>query len=426
MADVIMCSTPGPGHFIPVRTIAVDLQRRGHRVTILTGADFREAVEAIGATFADVGDAHDDLEAVLAERNAVPRGLPQLEYDMRNFFISWIPQQHRALQDLLAQHEDRSVVVVAENFFWGVAPLMLGAPGARPAAFVGIGVTPLTLTSVDAPPFGMGLPLDSSEEGRARNREAYAYLHGEVFAGAQAMYAEVLAGLGVTQEPPFFLDTTILKADRFLQLSIEELSYRRSDTPEHVRFAGPLPTAEYKGELPAWWSEVETAEKVVAVTQGTVANADFGDLIEPTLEALADLPVLVVAATGREGDVRNVPSNARVATFIPFDQLLPHTDVLVTNGGFGAVQQALRNGTPMVLAGTTEDKLEGNVRTASTGAAIDLAVDRPAVADIRKAVSDVLSEPRYVENARRIAVEYAATDALTTIALTVREFGGDR
>src|SRR5512147_1626801 len=152
MADVIMCSTPAPGHFIPVRTIAADLLRRGHRVTILTGADFREAVEAIGATFADAGET--DLEAVLAVRNTLPRGLPQLEYDMRNIFISWIPQQHRALQDLLAQYEDGSVVVVAENFFWGVAPLMLGAPGPRPAAFVEIGVTPLTLTSVAARPFG--------------------------------------------------------------------------------------------------------------------------------------------------------------------------------------------------------------------------------------------------------------------------------
>ena len=34
------------------------------------------------------------------------------------------------------------------------------------------------------------------------------------------------------------------------------------------------------------------------VTQGTVDNADLGRLLEPTIEALADEHVMVVASTG--------------------------------------------------------------------------------------------------------------------------------
>lgn len=37
---------------------------------------------------------------------------------------------------------------------------------------------------------------------------------------------------------------------------------------------------------------------VVHVTQGTIANKDFGQLIAPTLRALADEDVLVVVSTG--------------------------------------------------------------------------------------------------------------------------------
>jgi UDP:flavonoid glycosyltransferase YjiC (YdhE family) len=289
---------------------------------------------------------------------------------------------------------------------------------------VGVGVIPFTLASADTAPFGLGLPPDSSKEGRARNREMYEFMQGEVLAPAQALYTELLTGLGVTETPPFFLDATILKADRFLQLAIEELSYKRTDTPEHVRFVGTLAGVRPEGiALPGWWPDVQAADAVVVVTQGTVANKDFADLIEPTLEALADLPVLTVAATGRSGAVRKVPSNARVAEFIPFDVLLPHADVLVTNGGFGAVQQALRNGTPLVVAGTTEDKREGNARTAATGAAINLAVDRPEPAQIRTAVQTVLAEPGYLKHAERLAAEYAATDALGAIARTVEELG---
>ncbi|MDQ1729906.1 MAG: hypothetical protein QOK10_65, partial [Pseudonocardiales bacterium] len=91
---------------------------------------------------------------------------------------------------------------------------------------------------------------------------------------------------------------TVLKADRFLQLSVEELSYRRSDTPSHVKFVGTLPPAAPSGDLPTWWQDVISAERVVVVTQGTVANQSFTDLIEPTLQALAGFPGLVVAATG--------------------------------------------------------------------------------------------------------------------------------
>jgi UDP:flavonoid glycosyltransferase YjiC (YdhE family) len=190
-----------------------------------------------------------------------------------------------------------------------------------------------------------------------------------------------------------------LKADRFLQLSVEELSYRRSDTPSHVKFVGTLPPAAPSGDLPTWWQDVISAERVVVVTQGTVANQSFTDLIEPTLQALAGFPGLVVAATGRPGEIGDVPANVRVAEFVPFDDLLPRADVLVTNGGFGAVQQALRHGVPMVAAGLTEEKKENNVRLAATGAAIDLATDRPTAADVRQAVGQH-SEHRFLQGER--------------------------
>lgn len=427
MSRVIVCASPIYGHFAPMRSIAADLVLRGHQVTFLTGSEYRKPVEGIGATFAALeGTADLDFSKLAGseERLDLPPGLPQLEWDLRNLFIGRIPDQHRSLQRLLAEAGDEPVVVIAENVFMGIGPMMLGAPGLRPAALIGVGVVPLTLTSVDTAPFGMGLPPDSSEEGRARNREANGVMQGQVFGAAQAMYLDVLDGLGAdTEKAPFFLDATVLLPDRFLQLAVEELSYKRTDTPESVRFVGTLPSVRPEGvALPEWWSEVAAAEKVVVVTQGTVANSDFSDLIEPTLDALADFPALVIAATGRGGEVRNVPANARVAEFIPFDDLLPLADVLVTNGGFGAVQQSLRSGTPLVVAGTTEDKLEGNARMAATGAAINLAVDRPEAVDIRKAVEAVLATPEYADNARRLAAEYATMDALGAIAQSVEEF----
>lgn len=88
------------------------------------------------------------------------------------------------------------------------------------------------------------------------------------------------------------------------------------------------------------------------LNQGTVAT-DAGQLLRPGLAGLAAEDLLVVAVTGG-GDpalLGPVPTNARVERFVPFDLLLPHVDVMVTNGGFGGVQLALAHGVPLVGAG---------------------------------------------------------------------------
>ena len=89
------------------------------------------------------------------------------------------------------------------------------------------------------------------------------------------------------------------------------------------------------------------AEKrqIVAVSQGT-AILDYNNLIIPTLEALENIDnVFVVAALGGKGavlpDAVDVPQNARIADWISFDDLLPLSDVFITNGGYGGVQNSL-------------------------------------------------------------------------------------
>ncbi|MHA7652376.1 glycosyltransferase [Mycobacterium sp. ML4] len=109
---------------------------------------------------------------------------------------------------------------------------------------------------------------------------------------------------------------------------------------------------------------------VVHVTQGTVANVDYRQAIAPTLQALADENVLVVVSTGRRplDTLPSLPGNARAATFLPYDKLLPRTDVYVTNGGYGGVQYALRCGVPIAATGGEEDKPGVGARVAWSAA----------------------------------------------------------
>jgi UDP:flavonoid glycosyltransferase YjiC (YdhE family) len=101
----------------------------------------------------------------------------------------------------------------------------------------------------------------------------------------------------------------------------------------------------------------------------------------------------------------------RVASFVPYTQLLPHVSVVVTNGGYGGVQQALAHGVPLVAAGGSEEKPEIAARIAWSGTGIDLHTGTPSPRDVRAAVRSVLDDPRYRTRAGEIAAEMAQHDA---------------
>src|SRR3981189_3004879 len=121
---------------------------------------------------------------------------------------------------------------------------------------------------------------------------------------------------------------------------------------------------------PPRWAAGGTAGSVGLVTQGTVANHDLGRLVGPTLTALANQDLLVIASAGGppvEAIPVSWPGNGGGASFLPFDRLLPKVSVMVTNGGYGAVTHALSLGVPMVVAGDSEEKPEIAARVARAG-----------------------------------------------------------
>lgn len=207
-------------------------------------------------------------------------------------------------------------------------------------------------------------------------------------------------------------------ADAYMQLSVPGFEFPRR-TPSSVHFVGTPPIIPGQVALPPWAQELDGSRKVVLVTQGTVANHNFALLIAPTLAALANEPdvLVVVTAGGRpiEAIPGIVPSNARLASYLPFEWLLPHVDVLVTNGGYGTVNQAMSFGIPLVTAGMTEDKADVNARVAWSGVGINLATNEPTQQALRDAVRTVLDRPAYRLRAMQMAKEFADIDTRSKI-----------
>lgn len=240
------------------------------------------------------------------------------------------------------------------------------------------------------------------------------------------VYAQVMRRLGITRPTGYVFDDMVVSPDRYLQLSIKDLEYPRSDLRKDLRFVGTVPTELLGDSQLAPWLDlvVENKNPLIVVTQGTLSN-DPENLIIPAMEALRDLDVRVIATLVRTDHIENYtpPSNVIIAQWIPFEKLFPYASVVINNGGYGTINLALSLGIPLVLAGLSEDKKEANVRTAWTGAAIDLKSDRPTPSAIREAVQKVLEDPRYKARALELQAEYRKCDSLRDIAAAIEEMG---
>ena len=406
-------------------TIGLGLQSLGHHVTVLTGAGLAGDVEQAGLDMIPLPDT-----VRIDPPSAIPSLLRRVPTQVRRFwlgraelgsvFVDPLEPEADTLRTVLRENPVDAVLVDV-TFTGALAVLSAHAP--RPPILV-CGVGPMTLSSADTPPFGMAWQPEPGVDYRVMNSVA----HRVIMRASQRRFDQALRRAGGGRAPVFISDWPRL-ADGLLQLSVQGFEYFRSDLPDTVEFVGPvLPAGVTAFEPPEWWTDVRESSSVVHVTQGTFDNTDLDQLIAPTLEALGDRDDLLVVATtgGRPGQQMHgrVPDNARLTDWVPYSALMPHVDVMITNGGYGGVQYALSHGVPLVVAGETSDKAEVGARVDHSGVGIDLGTATPSPEAIRSAVDRVQQEPGYRAAAARMRAEIDAATPVDAIANALKRCCG--
>lgn len=369
----------------------------------------KPTVEAAGLPFtpvlpeADIGAA-EYLEKY-PQRGKKKPGVEMMCFDLKNFFIPQIAPQAAGLKQAL--HDFPADIILAESFFMGTLPLLLGAREKRPAV-VHLGVSLLNVGSgKNMPP----IPGISTEELQAQQEERERLLLGPIQAGVQ----RTLAGLGCGPLPCPLMESMSTLPDLYLYPGIEGFQYAaNSSHSSPVRYIGRLPLPPGPHSLPEWWHDLDATKHLVLVTQGTVANRDFGQLVGPALQGLAEEKDLIVMVTTggqpAESIPVDIPANARVAAFLPYEYVLPKVDLLITNGGYGTVNMALARGVPIVSAGLTEDKEEVSAHVQWSGAGIDLRTNQASPEMVRRAARQILDRSTYHDRARELAEEFSQHD----------------
>jgi len=153
-------------------------------------------------------------------------------------------------------------------------------------------------------------------------------------------------------------------------------------------------------ELPPWWNDLPSDRPIVYATLGSSGEAD---VLPVVLEALAELPVTVIAATAGRARLTAAPPNAYVAEFLRGSDAAGRAALVICNGGSPTTYQALSAGVPVLaLASNNMDQHLNMEAVRGAGAGEVLRANGVRRDAVRSAVTKMLENPRYATAAANL------------------------
>lgn len=420
---ILFATTPAAGHFNPLTGLALYLKETGNDVRWYTTSDFEKNLNEMSIQHYPFKKALDvnfeNLNEFFPERTKLSSAIDRMNFDMINLFAKRATEYFSDMQEIFETFNYD--VVICDNTF-SAGPIIskeMGIP------VVVVGVMPLPEMSRDLGPYGLGIMPSTNAVSRFKNNLLRAVLKNILARKSIQSFSEILKPFKISGTETPLLDLLVRKADLFLQIGTRSFEYQRRDLGGNIRFVGALSPAPGKQTADKWFDErVKTHKNVILVTQGTVEK-NLNNLIIPAIEAFKGTEHLLIVTTGnnRTQALREQYKydNVIIEDFLPYEDVMPHADVYVTNGGYGGVIQSLKNKLPIVAAGVFEGKSEICARIGFFKYGIDLKTETPDAESIRKAVHTVLDNKEYSDNVERLAREFSQIDSEELCSICINQ-----
>lgn len=208
-----------------------------------------------------------------------------------------------------------------------------------------------------------------------------------------------------------------------------------------VTYIGPVLWQKENTKLPEWIDELDHEKPIIWVYAGNPRYRSAHDLfdslvvLQACVAALANEDVQVVLTMGHHPlpkEVLPLPANFRYEAYVPGLAMAERCDLLIHHGGYGSCQTGLYTGKPSVIMPTFSERESNARRIVALGAGalvpVETVVGKKYVnAEVlRKTVRQVLAEPAFSENARRIGEKMRAYGGPAFAAHLIEQFSQQR
>ena len=182
-----------------------------------------------------------------------------------------------------------------------------------------------------------------------------------------------------------------------------ELEFPRENLPKCFHFTGPYHYSGTREPVSFPWDQL-TGKPLIYASMGTVQNrlVDIFYQIAAACEGLDAQLVISLGGSATPESLPNLSGNPLVVKYAPQLELLPKVTLTITHAGLNTTLECLSNAVPMVAIPITFDQPGVAARIAWTGAGAGIPLKRLTVPRLRTAISQVLTQPSYKQNALRL------------------------
>jgi len=179
-------------------------------------------------------------------------------------------------------------------------------------------------------------------------------------------------------------------------------------------FVGGTPNPP-QGSAPDWLNAIPADARIALITLGTTFTGDLGFFSWAAQAAarVGFVPLVVIgwnplAPEDKAKLKAALPPTTRLLNFVPFDHVLPRTDLMIHHGGMGTTHAALIHGIPQIVVPHAADQRGQARRVAQAKVGLNLSAHDVKQGMLLEGVRAIASDDKVRQTARDLAAEMAA------------------
>ncbi|OAS17714.1 macrolide family glycosyltransferase [Paenibacillus oryzisoli] len=395
MSTVLFLNGPASGHVYPTLGVVQELIAEGEQVVYVSGEEFRDMIERIGATFVS-------YENFLHQDDPFRTNKHYL-----SLVIKILSSYDTILPCITQLAEQYSFDYIIHDSMYGcgnVAADWLGIPNIA------------TCTS-----FVLAERLLNDNSGNRTKLKDNLLLMKEFSTLSKRIWSTYPIRQKVNINEIFFNEgkLNLVFTSEYFQPQSETLE-------SHYQFVGSILTDRHEPPLSL---KRKNQQKLIYISMGTMFN-NVHSFYQMCFEAFASLDIHVVLSVGKRIDMKdllNIPDNFTVLPFVSQLQVLKEADLFITHGGMNSVNESLYYGVPLLVIPLAADQPIVASRIADLGAGKQLDKDALTTDLLHESVKELLHKETYRKVSSKIGESLRAAGgqkkALEHIRMFKREHG---